>query len=121
LRLGAFQLASSAFLLNNSPQLRSEVAKEAFVLNKSDNDGTVVIAINPEAMIGKQRFVVEITNICRRFWSSRRLGTAQTQRAIQRQESSRGRLWTKNQPGSVQANHSVEREGTTWTSGTSGF
>ena len=32
-------------------------------LNESDNDGNVVIAINPEAMIGMQRFVEETTKM----------------------------------------------------------
>ena len=32
-------------------------------LNKSDNDGNVVIAINPEAMIGMQRFMEETTKM----------------------------------------------------------
>lgn len=32
-------------------------------LNESDNDGNVVIAINPEAMIGMQRFIEETTKM----------------------------------------------------------
>jgi LDH2 family malate/lactate/ureidoglycolate dehydrogenase len=32
-------------------------------LNESDNDGNVVIAINPEAMIGMQKFVEETTKM----------------------------------------------------------
>ena len=32
-------------------------------LNGSDNDGNVVIAINPEAMIGMQRFIEETTKM----------------------------------------------------------
>ena len=34
-------------------------------LNKSDNDGNVTIAIDPEAMIGKQRFGEETTKMTR--------------------------------------------------------
>jgi LDH2 family malate/lactate/ureidoglycolate dehydrogenase len=42
-------------------------------LNKSDNDGNVVIAINPEAMIGTQRFLEETTKMTKAIRQAKRL------------------------------------------------
>jgi LDH2 family malate/lactate/ureidoglycolate dehydrogenase len=42
-------------------------------LNESDNDGNVVIAINPEAMIGMQKFIEETTKITRAIKQAKKL------------------------------------------------
>ena len=42
-------------------------------LNESDNDGNVVIAINPEAMIGTQTFIEEITKMTKAIKQAKRL------------------------------------------------
>ena len=42
-------------------------------LNESDNDGNVVIAINPEAMIGMQKFIEEITKMTKAIKQAKRL------------------------------------------------
>ena len=42
-------------------------------LNKSDNDGNVVMAIDPEAMIGMQRFIEETTKITDAIKQAKRL------------------------------------------------
>jgi len=42
-------------------------------LNESDNDGNVVIAINPEAMIGMQKFIEETTRITRAIKQAKKL------------------------------------------------
>ncbi len=42
-------------------------------LNKSDNDGNVVIAINPDAMIGMQRFIEETTKMTEAIKQAKRL------------------------------------------------
>jgi L-2-hydroxycarboxylate dehydrogenase (NAD+) len=43
-------------------------------LNESDNDGNVVIAINPEAMIGMQKFVEETTKMTTAIKQGKKLG-----------------------------------------------
>ena len=42
-------------------------------LNESENDGNVVIAINPEAMIGKQKFIEEITKMTKAIKQAKKL------------------------------------------------
>jgi len=42
-------------------------------LNESDNDGNVVIAINPDAMIGTQRFIKETTKMTRAVKQAKKL------------------------------------------------
>jgi len=42
-------------------------------LNGSDNDGNVVIAINPEAMIGVQRFMEETTKMTKAMKQAKKL------------------------------------------------
>ncbi len=42
-------------------------------LNESDNDGNVVIAINPEAMIGTQKFIEEITKMTKAIKQAKKL------------------------------------------------
>ncbi len=42
-------------------------------LNEGDNDGNVVIAINPEAMIGMQKFIEETTKITRAIKQAKKL------------------------------------------------
>ena len=42
-------------------------------LNKSENDGNVVIAINPEAMIGTQKFIEEITKMTKAIKQAKKL------------------------------------------------
>jgi len=42
-------------------------------LNQSENDGNVVIAINPEAMIGTQRFLEETTKMTKAIRQAKRL------------------------------------------------
>ena len=42
-------------------------------LNGSDNDGNVVIAINPDAMIGMQRFIEETTKMTKAIKQAKRL------------------------------------------------
>ena len=42
-------------------------------LNASDNDGNVVIAINPEAMIGRQRFIDETTKMTKAIKQAKKL------------------------------------------------
>jgi len=43
-------------------------------LNESDNDGNVVIAINPEAMIGMQKFIEETTKMTKAIKQAKKLG-----------------------------------------------
>ncbi len=42
-------------------------------MNESDNDGNVVIAINPEAMIGMQKFIEETTKMTKAIKQAQRL------------------------------------------------
>jgi LDH2 family malate/lactate/ureidoglycolate dehydrogenase len=42
-------------------------------LNESDNDGNVVLAINPEALIGTERFIEETTKIANAVKESKKL------------------------------------------------
>ena len=42
-------------------------------LNESDNDGNVIIAINPEAMVGMERFIGEISKISKAIKQAKRL------------------------------------------------
>jgi LDH2 family malate/lactate/ureidoglycolate dehydrogenase len=42
-------------------------------LNKSDNNGNVVIAINPEAMIGRHRFIEETTKMAKAIRRAKKL------------------------------------------------
>ncbi len=42
-------------------------------LNESENDGNVVIAIDPEAMIGKQKFLEEITKMTKAIKQAKKL------------------------------------------------
>jgi len=42
-------------------------------LNESDNDGNVVIAINPEAMIGMQKFIEETTKMTKAIKQAKKL------------------------------------------------
>jgi LDH2 family malate/lactate/ureidoglycolate dehydrogenase len=42
-------------------------------LNESDHDGNVVIAINPDALIGTERFIEETTKIANAIRESKRL------------------------------------------------
>ena len=42
-------------------------------LNESDNDGNVIIAINPEAMVGMERFIGEVSKISKAIKQAKRL------------------------------------------------
>ena len=41
--------------------------------NNSDNDGNVVIAINPEALIGTRRFIEEVTKMTKAIKQAKKL------------------------------------------------